>query len=189
MEQALARLLRDPAPATPALRRARLTELDVAIPHPVYHVGLSDLAAGRLTAAARLVAWRYLLLDGERVIAAAEVTAPGASGRVELTHFNEGPFVKATVDALSLAEQAPQVAGAAYEFRSLRIPALYVASLWLHASDDLFIPLPPTHEKLEALRVYTEEQLITELRTAAADRLKIAEDSGGPEEDIAVPVR
>src|SRR5205814_7734225 len=60
-----------------------------------------------------------------------------------LTH---GPFTGATVEALHAAERMPKVAAADYDMRLLKIPAVYLAALWLHAdNDDILIPMgnPP----------------------------------------------
>src|SRR5262245_46525561 len=42
-------------------------------PHPVYALHLDDLAAGKGLAAAELVSWRYLIVEGDAVSTSAEV--------------------------------------------------------------------------------------------------------------------
>ncbi len=63
---------------SPALRSAagplRLTE-----PQEVFTLGLADLVAGRGLEAARSTGWRYLVQEGDNVLAAAETVTTAAN--------------------------------------------------------------------------------------------------------------
>jgi hypothetical protein len=158
-----------------------------AVPHEVFSLGLSDLVdgAGRL-AAARPSAWRVIVLNGpnQTPLAAVEV-ADGASGNVPagtFLSFNQGPFVKSTIDAIDAAEVSPQVNAADYELRLLEIPALHLTALWLQRPQrDLFVPLAPAPQALVANTIYTEIQLFDILSAMAKRRLtQVDEPQGTP---------
>ncbi|UGT43846.1 hypothetical protein LTV02_10850 [Nocardia yamanashiensis] len=130
--------------STKALKSARKEQLALTTPHEVFTMGLDDLAAGAGLDRAESVGWRYLVSDGNQVIASAE-TAPAADGSQEVSQFTEGPFVLGTDKAVKVVRKLPQLEKKGYELRLLRIPALYVMALWLHSpSDDLLVPLEPS---------------------------------------------
>ncbi len=151
----------------------RLEALSHSEPHPVYYVSLDALADGKLLAAATQASWRYLLVQDDAAVAEAELSvgrrgAKGADAKplafLGLTH---GPFTAATIESLGAAERLPQVAAADYELRLLKVPAVYLAALWLHgANDDILIPMgegdPPGG--LKKNRPYTEAAVIKALR-------------------------
>lgn len=143
----------------------------IALPHEVYAMGLDAVIAGDLKAARR-TGWRYLVVQGDRAVAAAVVDAPEGKSRMQFSHVNSGPFVEETVNAVSQAEGLEAVARGDYEVRLLNIPALYVMALWLHGErDDLLLPMPPTNENLDAKKVYTPSDLLKRLKRAAQARL------------------
>lgn len=130
--------------STKALRGARKDQLDVSTPHQVFTIGLDDIASGGGLDRAQPVGWRYLVQEGGQLIASAETTlAP--DGTQEVSQFTEGPFVAATDKAVKAVRKLPQLEVAGFELRLLRIPALYVMALWLHApATDLLVPLAPS---------------------------------------------
>jgi hypothetical protein len=133
---------------------------------------LQELADGRGTDAAEHVAWRFLLQDGQRTVAAVEVPVGGGEPAV-----NEGPFVRATASALSKLEQLPDVERGDYELRLLRVVALYLVAVWLHGdgSNDLIVPIGEAPAGLEADRPYRADELLGELAEPA--RAQLAFDS------------
>jgi hypothetical protein len=144
---------------------------DIALPHEVYAMGLDDVIGADL-GKARRTGWRYLMVQGDRAVAAAVVDAPEGKSRMRFSHVNSGPFVEETVNAVSQAEGLEAVARGDYEVRLLSIPALYVMALWLHGiGDDLLIPMPPTNENLDAKKVYKPSDLLKRLKRAAQARL------------------
>lgn len=130
--------------STKSLKNTRKEQLELSTPHEVFTMGLDDLAAGAGLDRAEPVGWRYLVTDGNQVIASAE-TAPARDGTQEVSQFTEGPFVLGTDKAVKIVRRLPQLEKKGYELRLLRIPALYVMALWLHApTDDLLVPLEPS---------------------------------------------
>ncbi|WP_218006173.1 hypothetical protein, partial [Nocardia tenerifensis] len=79
----------------------------------------------------------------ETLTSAETTLAP--DGSQEMSQFTEGPFVLATDQTLKTVQKLPQLSAAGFELRLLRIPALYVMALWLHAPmADLLVPLAPS---------------------------------------------
>ncbi|HEV8263174.1 MAG TPA: hypothetical protein VGQ19_20745 [Burkholderiales bacterium] len=149
----------------------RLEHLSHSEPHPVYYVPLDALAGGKLLDAATQTSWRYLLVQDDAAVAEAELSvgrrgAKGAAAKpLEFLGLTHGPFTGATVEALGAAEQLPQVASADYELRLLKIPAVYLAALWLHgAKDDILIPMGNPPGGLKKNKAYTEAAVIKALR-------------------------
>jgi hypothetical protein len=142
--------------------------VDVQLPHPVYDVPLSDLAAGKGLANAQLTAWRYLLNDGAST-AMAEVSAPKAAQPHTLSMLNRGPFISSLVHAVAAAESDASLAGN-YEVATINIPGLYVVALWLRSQtpgQGIVIPLDPAPPQLTAGQKYTEAQFADALAPAA----------------------
>jgi hypothetical protein len=129
---------------TQALRGAHKDRLDLSTPHEVFTMGLDDVTSGAGLGRAQPVGWRYLVVEGGQLIASAETTlAP--DGTQDVSQFNEGPFVAETDKAVKAIRKLPQLEAAGFELRLLRIPALYMMALWLHApATDLLVPLAPS---------------------------------------------
>ncbi len=155
-------------------------QLDVAAPHPVYFVGLTDVAEGNLLSAATLTGWRYLVLKGDEPIGAANLRVTENDETFQFSHISHGPFVKSTVEGISRAENLQEVVSNDYELRLLDIPSLYVVSLWLHGDEDRLIPLPPTNRALEAYATYSGEEMATALKGPALARLDSEEPNSIP---------
>jgi hypothetical protein len=127
-------------------------------PHQVFAVGLNQLVQGRRLEVAKLVAWRTIILQGKKPVAAVEFTGDGSSP-LRFKAVNEGPFVESTAAAISVAETLPQVREHDFELRLLQITGINLLSLWLHSSnEDLFIPLAPTPGVSRAYTPYTETE-------------------------------
>jgi hypothetical protein len=132
---------------TEGLRSARADALTVTDPHQVFNLQLDDLRSGAGLNAANPTGWRYLVREGDRVLAAAEsMSDPAGEGPV-FSQFNEGPFVPATAGALAVAGSDRRVVDRRFTPRLLHIPALHAMALWLHPDDadddDLLVPLAP----------------------------------------------
>jgi hypothetical protein len=154
-----------------ALTRANPAGLALAAPHDVYSLGLSDLAEGVSLAAATVDGRRFIVMDGDKPIASAEVADQGRGSGFQAT---EGPYVESTAAALERAEEDPDLDDDDYEIRVLRIPALYVMALWLkneQGGTDVLIPLDPTPSPLEAGRKYAPAELLSALAEPARARL------------------
>jgi hypothetical protein len=140
-------------------------------PHPVYELGLNDLAAGKGLGAARLVAWRYLLAANNQLRQAAEIVEDPRGGS-QFGALTTG-FVAGAEEAFRIAEQLPEVQRGAYEIRALRIPSLYVMALWLkdlQGNQDRFIVMPPAFPPVQPLRPYAASDLLTVLQRLAAHK-------------------
>ena len=170
--------------ATGRFPRRRGGALSLSSPHPIFTVELEQLAAAdRPLDAAELVGWRVLLEEDKRVVAAVELpgTEPGKAGAL----VNRGAFAQSTVAALNTAERHERVGSQRVELRLLRVNALYLLVLWLHAAngeDDVFVPLAPTPAPLRAETVYERKELEAELSEMARSVAESYRDAERPDE-------
>ena len=135
--------------STKALRGTRSDQLDLSTPHQIFTIGLDDITSGAGLDKAQPVGWRYLVTASGKTVASAETTT-SPDGTQEVSQFTDGPFVAATDKAVKDVGKLPQVGAVGFELRLLRIPALYMMALWLHApTTDLLVPLPPSPIKKE----------------------------------------
>jgi hypothetical protein len=160
---------------TERLRGAAPADLSLAAPHPMYNLGLADVKGRDPLAKARLTAWRYLVLDGEEVVATAEAVQSSPRAKPVFSHTNEGPFVTSAAAAIVAAEQSPGVKAGRYKLTVLRVPALYVMALWLQdsnkkAPEDILIPLDPAPAGLKAGAEMTAEAFGEALAELKAER-------------------
>jgi hypothetical protein len=152
---------------TPALAKMMLRE---AAPPPtptqalpVYHLGLKDLAEKGDTTSAALKSWRFLVKQGEEIVASADAII-GPDKKPVFSHVNEGPLVKGAVLGIQAANSNDEIKKGQYEVRLLMIPAIYVAALWLvdaAGKRDLAVPLEPTAPPLVANKVIPLNELMT----------------------------
>jgi hypothetical protein len=167
----------------PALRNAT-GPLQITQSHQVFTLGLTDLVAGRGLEAAQPSGWRFLIQDGEQVVAAAETISTGAGAAHLFSSFNEGPFARSTADAIRIAQQLSEVAHGNFELRLLRVPALYFTAVWVHDTEgtgDLLIPLAPAPTGIPAGQATAATTLLSELasKAEAASAVGPADSSGG----------
>ncbi|MFF9352250.1 hypothetical protein [Streptomyces sp. NPDC014734] len=148
---------------TPALRSAQ-GPLSPELPLPVH--ALDRIGPDELAPVTRLAAWRFLIRDSERAVAAADtmLTPDGWA----FSHFFEGPYIASTELALRQAEAVTPH----YQPRLLSIPALYMLALWLHADSeadasggalapaDLLVPLAPAPPGIAAHRAHRVADLL-----------------------------
>ena len=170
--------------STQRFPRRRGGALSLSSPHPIFDIALDRLAAeDRPLEAAELVGWRALLEEDKRVVAAVELPTAEA-GRASAL-INRGPFVESTVAALTTAEGHERVASEKLELRLLRVNALYLLALWLHAAEtgpDLFIPLEPAPAPLQADTVYESSGFEAELSEIARSFTSSYKDAERPDE-------
>jgi hypothetical protein len=122
------------------------SRLGAALAHPVYTLSGTQITQGRNVRASRLVAWRFLIQFGSRVIGAAELACDPLGRNLQFSSFDTGPFAKATRDAVAAAERRDEVVAHPYELRVLRAPSVYAMAVWLEdldGTDDILIPLEP----------------------------------------------
>jgi hypothetical protein len=146
-------------------------------PYPIYGLKLSDLPAIKGLDSARLIGWRYLLVEGQNIARAAEIVeSPVGSGASKL-HSVTTAHARATEDIFHKAEALPEVANGDYEIRTLRVPELYVIALWLkdlQHNDDRLLPVPPVFPPFNAQVVYDQNDFVKLLQTAAAKKVRQA---------------
>jgi hypothetical protein len=170
--------------ATGRFPRRRRGELSLTSPHRIFEATLEGLAGDdRLVDAAELVGWRALLEEDGRVVAAVEVPTAqrGPAGAV----VNRGSFAQSTLTALATAERQELVASERVELRLLRVNALYVVALWLHAAEagaDIFVPLAPAPAPLRAETAYESAPFEKEVSELARSVLSTYRAADRPDE-------
>ncbi|MFF1480443.1 hypothetical protein ACFVYD_23275 [Streptomyces sp. NPDC058301] len=151
------------AARTPALRSAQ-GPLTPELPLPV-HV-LDRITPSARAPRSRLAGWRFLISDGEGVVAAADtmLTPDGWA----FSHFFEGPYLASTQRALRQAEALTTD----FEPRLLSVPELYMLTLWLRRDTtadpasgaldpaDLLVPLAPAPPGICAHRPHRVSELL-----------------------------
>jgi hypothetical protein len=173
-------LSRNRAFRTPALRNATGT-LQLGEPQQVFTLDLTDLAAGKGLDAARPTGWRYLVQEGDNVLASAETVA-GPRGEQVFSAFNESRFVDSSAKALRAVGNSPEMAQGGYELRLLNVPGLYVQALWFHQTQgrgDLLQPLAPSPVETPADKPAPAAVLLTELAAKARVPMEAADRTGG----------
>ena len=127
-------------------------------------------------------------MSSDNAVATAEVVDPEGNAGVTTTR---GPFTAATVTTIDEVEGWDEVAEQDFEMRLLRIPALYLMTLWLHREDyvgDLFSPLEPAPEGLDPQARYSWGELVEVLRPQAEKVLERPEGTVEPR-PAALPAR
>jgi hypothetical protein len=164
-------------------RRGGVPSTTVSCPQRVYTVGLETLTGSTtIEGTAWATGWRFLVEEATEPVAAAEVQdRTGAAVPAELT---EGPFVRSTAEGLRAAETLAPVQESTFELRLLRVPAVHLVSLWLHATDrdDLFVPLEPAPASFEAGRSYPEAEFMELATSLARQTLELQREAERPDE-------
>ncbi len=158
-----------------AMQGATLPQMSATLPHQVYSLNLNDLVGADPLAKAQLVGWRHLITGGNQTAMAAEVACDDRGGSLRFSHLHEGPLVGGLAQALVAAEHAPEVNQGSYEVRVLRIPSIYVMSLWLKAdapNTDLFIPVAPTNRLLTPGHMYAAAEFADLLKRIAQEHIQ-----------------
>ncbi|QMU80198.1 hypothetical protein GXW83_11570 [Streptacidiphilus sp. PB12-B1b] len=151
--------------------------LDPVTPQPVAPLSGAHAPDG-LLAGARRTGWRFLIRDGEEVVAAAE-TRETADGHV-FAYFAEGPYPASTLRALHQARAHTAVSPTPYVPRLLSVPGRYMTALWLHPvldparSRDLLIPLAPAPLGVTAHVAHDAEELLALLANGNGSLLTAA---------------
>jgi len=142
-------------------------ELAITQPHRVYVIGRDAILRDEFLNAVRPVAWRYLLVNSDAALAAAEI-GEDENGSLRFLGRNDGTFVQGTIDAVNNVQEIDEVKQHDFELRLLRIPFAYLVALWLHNSElDLLVPLPPTVAELEPGKIYGPEEVLTVVKPYA----------------------
>ncbi|MGE8144171.1 hypothetical protein ACQKP7_03065 [Pseudomonas frederiksbergensis] len=131
-----------------------------------YSLSLEDLNQGKGLKDAKIGDWHYLVFSDGVTIADAQLA--DVRGHVEFSSLNHGAMAAATVGALKLAEQSPQLQGKTVELRVLFVSAIHLVAIWLHADgEDVLIPIEPTPKEMAVTQLYSEAALLALLKPAA----------------------
>jgi hypothetical protein len=154
-----------------ALRSASLSSLSVSTPHRVAMLRLDRIHAGMsLRSAAEKKGWRFLVHDGDRVVAAAN-SSLSEKGKHGFAHVSEGPFVAGTEQAIRKAESLEAVRNGRFEPILLSVPAVHLIALWLQNLDsdaDLVMPIAPAPQGLRPSRAFAANDFVAVLVDLAA---------------------
>ncbi|SDS85903.1 hypothetical protein SAMN05216598_3028 [Pseudomonas asplenii] len=137
------------------LQKADPKQFRVGVHHQIYDLNPADIIDGKGFEAATLSGSRYLVAEGSKSLAAAEITMDTASNKAAFHLINVGPFVEGFEKAVRLAESLPHKGE--YACHILRIAPMYIMALWLKPTSgtkDIIVPLEPTPGYLQA-REYT----------------------------------
>ena len=152
----------------------RADELIIAAPHKRYTITLENVLKGNLDRAS-FSGWRFLILDGMKAIATANLRIDRRSRKPLFSHFGYGSFVQNTVKGIRRAERLDD---SDYELRLLTIPGLNIVALWLRGKkEDQLIPLPPTHRALKPFSIQSPVEFFECIKTAAKARLESENNS------------
>lgn len=153
---------------------------------PVFTAGLdaiveSDGDVERVAEAP--TSWRYAsdLGGAPRVF---ELVTEGRAERTRATRVGDDRFTPAIRDALAAADDDLRVRASDFEARLLRVPALKLLAVWLHAvgTDDLFVPVVPTAVDAAPGELYDADNFRSRLRQAASRTLSLYEEAERPDE-------
>jgi hypothetical protein len=166
-----------------------LDELGGATPpsaQPVFTAGLDAIVAGEGDVESVVNAptsWRYASELGGAPRAYELVTDRGAA-QARATSVGDDRFTTAIRDALVGAQADPRVNAGDFEARLLRVPALKLLAVWLHAADtdDLFMPVVPTAVDATPGRLYDAGDFRSRLREAASRTLALYDQAERPDE-------
>ena len=144
----------------------------IEMPHQVFSISLDALREKKNISNAIADGWRCFLKEIPP-IRVAEATWNAAISRIAFLGISVGPQVDSTKALLTqlLSEQSREPL--AFVPRLLRINPLYLACLWLSATDtmsDIFIPLPPVFSPFRKGHRYGLAEFNPLLQTAASAR-------------------
>lgn len=171
---------------TPALRRAEPNRLALSTPHRIAILPLDRLRqASDLRTSTEIRGWRFLIHDGDRVIASTDAVL-SQKGGFDFGQINEGPFNGSMEQAIRKAENLPAVQKGDFEPIVLLVPALYIVALWLQSADregDLILALPPAPGELKPLEPIPASEFISLAQRLGervpADGVRAEDRSGG----------
>jgi hypothetical protein len=164
---------------TPALRGVAPNTIALSTPHRVAILPLDRIKRGMsLRSAAQKKGWRFLVHNGDQVVAAAQSTL-SEKGEHRFAHLNEGPFVAGTEQAVRRAELLASVQKGRFEPLLLMVPAVNVVALWLQDLDgdaDLVMAIPPVPREIPPYKALAASDFVTVLIRLAG---RVPPDAGG----------
>jgi hypothetical protein len=146
-------------------------------PHPMYVVGLKDMATSGGLRRAIVIGWRYLSVSGSEKKFAAEVHHDSDGSNHRFAGMNHGPAVEALIRVIEDDKIREQVESHAFSLSTGAIPALDISAVWLRATndgDDRLFVVPPAPSFLKPWPdTYTVQQLENAVQDEAARNVKL----------------
>jgi hypothetical protein len=157
----LSRIVTSHADHVSALRSP--SAVAISTPHRVAILGLDRIQSGMsLRAAAHKKGWRFLVHNGDKVVATANSSISG-KGKHAFAHMTDGRYVNGTERAIRRAELLESVQKGRFEPLLLQVPAIHVMALWLKNldnDDDLIMPLSPAPKPLRPYRALSTQAFV-----------------------------
>ncbi len=147
---------------------------DQSWPHPVYVVGLREMASADGLRRAEQTAWRYLARSGSDRNYAIEVQHDEDGNHHQLSEVDKGPYIDGLYKVLRDQKLARKLSAGSFRPAVLRINAMRIFALWLQAHDhaqDLLIPIPPVPPVLSPWQTYSAREFQDLLRDEAREQL------------------
>jgi hypothetical protein len=146
-------------------------------PHPMYVVGLKDMATSGGLRRAIVIGWRYLSVSGSEKKFAAEVHHDSDGSNHRFAGLNHGPAVEALIRVIEDDKIREQVESDAFSLSTGAIPALDISAVWLRATNngnDMLFVVPPAPSFLKPWPdTYTVQQFENAVQDEAAKNVKI----------------
>lgn len=146
-------------------------------PHPIYVVGLRDMASAGGLNKASLIGWRYLSVSSSERKFAVEVHHDADGSNHRFAGLSHGPAVEALINVVEEVRMHQQTNSGVFTLSTLSIPTLDISAVWLRAkngSDDLVDVVPPAPSYLTAWpHVYIGAQFENAVRDEAARNVQI----------------
>jgi hypothetical protein len=142
----------------------------LTITNPLAEYGGGILVTGKFLSTAKLLIWRYWVVDGTN--AAAEIALSADKSRYLKFSWMGKSNMSNALEAIRVAEHLPQINQHDYELRYLDMMP-YAPAIWLHnKSDDIIIPLTDYFNHWKALQPYSETEMIKLLKPIEDERIK-----------------
>lgn len=142
--------------------------LCLAAPHPVFHLGLDAVRDGGAFESAAMTGWRYLVVEGDEVVATLELSASRPDDAPRFARVGAGRTGPSVVRALRVAERSRALHARPFALGMLRVPSVHAQALWLRdatgeAQHDRFVPLAPAPAGLAEGRLLGPERWMSQL--------------------------
>ncbi|HEX4946005.1 MAG TPA: hypothetical protein VFZ34_05055 [Blastocatellia bacterium] len=149
-----------------------LADVPAHWPHPVYRIGLSDMATATALQKAELIGWRYLARSGGDRNFAVEVQVD--EDEHSFAELDKGPYIDGIYRVLQDKVLAAKIGTTVLRPAVLRLNALGVFAVWLQTEvpdNELIIPLPPTPSYLAPWQEYSRARFQETVRRPAQEKL------------------
>lgn len=146
-------------------------------PHPIYVVGLRDMASTGGLSKATLIGWRYLAVSSSERKFAVEVHHDADGSNHHFAGLSHGSAVEALINVVEQVRIHQQNNSGVFTLSTLSIPTLDISAVWLRAKnggDDRVDVVPPAPSYLKPWpHIYTGEQFENAVRDEAARNVQI----------------